>query len=82
VKPYSIRICVAFPPDTDTPGLQEEKKTLVTGSAALILLLLLLLLLGCIECMRLEVGGKKLNKGNKNLKFKSIFMVTKANRHS
>lgn len=27
VKPYNIRICIAFPPDTDTPGLREEMKT-------------------------------------------------------
>jgi len=26
VKPFNIRVCVAFPPDTDTPGLQEELK--------------------------------------------------------
>jgi 3-dehydrosphinganine reductase len=27
VKPYNVRVCIAFPPDTDTPGLQEELKT-------------------------------------------------------
>lgn len=27
VKPYNIHICIAFPPDTDTPGLHEENKT-------------------------------------------------------
>ncbi|GAB6019414.1 hypothetical protein CHUAL_000995 [Chamberlinius hualienensis] len=27
VKPYNIRITLAFPPDTDTPGFMEEEKT-------------------------------------------------------
>ena len=24
VKPYNIRVTLSFPPDTDTPGLQDE----------------------------------------------------------
>ena len=27
VKPYNIRVTLSFPPDTDTPGFQEELKT-------------------------------------------------------
>lgn len=27
VTPYNIRVCLAFPPDTDTPGYVEEMKT-------------------------------------------------------
>lgn len=26
VKPYNIRVTLAFPPDTDTPGYEEENK--------------------------------------------------------
>ena len=29
VKPYNIFVTVCFPPDTDTPGLQEENLTKV-----------------------------------------------------
>jgi len=27
VKPYNIKVTLAFPPDTDTPGFKEEEKT-------------------------------------------------------
>jgi 3-dehydrosphinganine reductase len=27
VKPFNIQICVAYPPDTDTPGYKEEMLT-------------------------------------------------------
>lgn len=29
MKPYNIYVTLAFPPDTDTPGLVEENKTKV-----------------------------------------------------
>lgn len=29
IKPYNIYVTVAYPPDTDTPGLAEENKTKV-----------------------------------------------------
>lgn len=29
VKPYNIYVTMAFPPDTDTPGLAEENKSKV-----------------------------------------------------
>ena len=29
VKPYNIRVTLSFPPDTDTPGFQEENVTKV-----------------------------------------------------
>lgn len=29
MKPYNIYVTVAYPPDTDTPGLAEENKTKV-----------------------------------------------------
>jgi len=32
VTPYNIRVCLAFPPDTDTPGYVEEMKTKVVIS--------------------------------------------------
>lgn len=30
VKPYNVYVTVAYPPDTDTPGLAEENKTKVS----------------------------------------------------
>lgn len=30
VKPYNIYVTMAFPPDTDTPGLAEENKSKVS----------------------------------------------------
>lgn len=32
IKPYNIYVTVAYPPDTDTPGLAEENKTKVNIS--------------------------------------------------
>lgn len=29
VKPHGIKVCVCFPPDTDTPGFEEEEKSKV-----------------------------------------------------
>lgn len=29
IKPYNIYVTLAYPPDTDTPGLAEENKTKV-----------------------------------------------------
>jgi 3-dehydrosphinganine reductase len=26
LKPYGIKVCVAYPPDTDTPGFEVENK--------------------------------------------------------
>lgn len=31
IKPYNIYVTVAYPPDTDTPGLAEENKTKVSA---------------------------------------------------
>lgn len=32
IKPYNIYVTVAYPPDTDTPGLAEENKSKVNIS--------------------------------------------------
>lgn len=31
IKPYNIYVTVAYPPDTDTPGLAQENKTKVNS---------------------------------------------------
>lgn len=41
IKPYNIYVTVAYPPDTDTPGLAEENKTKVCNSTEKYLLFLL-----------------------------------------
>lgn len=30
MKPYNIKVTLAFPPDTDTPGFAEEQKIKVS----------------------------------------------------
>lgn len=35
MKPYNIYVTLAFPPDTDTPGLAEENKMKVTQQLGL-----------------------------------------------
>jgi len=35
VKPYNVGVSVVFPPDTDTPGFENENKNKVSESEAI-----------------------------------------------
>ena len=46
ITPYNIRLTLAFPPDTNTPGFEEEQKTKVM--VMIILVRLNLYLMNCL----------------------------------
>lgn len=36
LKPYNIKVCVSLPPDTDTPGFEEEQKSKVRNMIGMV----------------------------------------------